>query len=112
MTSAFIPVLSTTITAELNVFEFRFYIATDERDPGNLTYLANNGVVLIHDLLKVEDRRQFGWPLLFTDVLGLVEQATMARAAYFYAHAMSSVAGGAINIRAARGADPRMALID
>jgi hypothetical protein len=77
-----------------------------------LTYLADHGAVLIYDLLSIEDRRQFGWPLIFTDVLGLLEQATLARAAYFYAHAMSSVAGGVINMRAARGADPTTTLID
>jgi hypothetical protein len=77
-----------------------------------LTYLADHGVVLVYDLLTIEDRHRFGWPLMITDVLGLIEQATLARAAYFYAHAMSSVAGGVINMRAARGADPRTALID
>lgn len=90
----------------------RFYIATDERDPSDLAYLADNGAVLIDDLLTIEDRHQFGWSLMLTDVLALVEQATLARAAYFYAHAMSSVAGGVINLRAARGADPRTALVD
>jgi len=77
-----------------------------------LTYLADHGVVLVYDLLTIEDRHRFGWPLMITDVLGLIEQATLVRAAYFYAHAMSSVAGGVINMRAARGADPRTALID
>ncbi|KAH7928998.1 hypothetical protein BV22DRAFT_1030029 [Leucogyrophana mollusca] len=90
----------------------KFYIATDERDPGNLAYLRDHGGVLASDLLTIEDRRKFGWPLMVTDVLGLVEQATLARGAYFYAHALSSVAGGALNIRAARGADPRTAVID
>ena len=36
---------------------------------------------------------------MFTDVLALVEQATLAHAAFFYAHAMSSVAGGVVNLR-------------
>ncbi|EGO23366.1 hypothetical protein SERLADRAFT_469217 [Serpula lacrymans var. lacrymans S7.9] len=90
----------------------RFYIATDERDPGNVAYMKDHGVVLVSDLLTIEDRRNFGWPLMMTDVLGIVEQATLARGAYFYAHALSSVAGGVVNIRAARGADPRTAKID
>jgi len=77
----------------------KFYIATDERDIGNLTYLAENDAVLVYDLLTIEDRHSFGWPLMFTDVLAVVEQATLARAAFFYAHAMSSVAGGVINLR-------------
>jgi hypothetical protein len=44
---------------------------------------------------------------MMTDILGLVEQAILAQANYFYAHAMSSFAGGAINMRGAAGLDPR-----
>ncbi|KAG1735593.1 uncharacterized protein EDB91DRAFT_1056235 [Suillus paluster] len=90
----------------------KFYIATDERDPTNLAYLRDQGAILITDLLTIDDRRNFGWPLMLTDVLSLVEQATLARAAYFYAHAHSSVAGGVVNLRASYGADPRTALLD
>jgi hypothetical protein len=92
--------------------DYRIYIATDERDPGNLAYLREHGVVRAADLITIEDRRRFGWPLLITDVLGIVEQDLMGRGAFFYAHALSSVAGGVVNIRAASGADPRTALID
>ncbi|KAH0830351.1 hypothetical protein J3R83DRAFT_1745 [Lanmaoa asiatica] len=88
------------------------YIATDERDPSNLAYLREHGVVRAPDLITIEDRRRFGWPLLITDVLGIVEQDLLARGAFFYAHALSSVAGGVVNIRAANGADPRTARID
>jgi hypothetical protein len=49
---------------------------------------------------------------MLTDVLSVVEQATLARAAYFYAHAHSSVAGGVVNLRASHGADPRTALLE
>ncbi|KAG2140587.1 hypothetical protein DEU56DRAFT_797543 [Suillus clintonianus] len=90
----------------------QFYIATDERDPANLTYLRDQGAVLISDLLTIDDRRTFGWPLMLTDVLSLVEQATLAHASYFYAHAHSSVAGGVVNLRASHGADPRTALLE
>ncbi|KAH7911162.1 hypothetical protein BJ138DRAFT_954313 [Hygrophoropsis aurantiaca] len=90
----------------------RFYIATDERDPGNLAYLESQGGLLVSDLLTKEDRREFGWALMLTDVLSLVEQATLARGAYFYGHAMSSVAGGVVNLRAANGRDPRTAKLD
>ncbi|KAG1884440.1 hypothetical protein F4604DRAFT_1574879 [Suillus subluteus] len=89
-----------------------FYIATDERDPTNLTYLRSQGAVLISDLLTIDDRRTFGWSLMLTDVLSVVEQATLAHAAYFYAHAYSSVAGGVVNLRASHGADPRTALLE
>lgn len=87
-------------------------MATDERNPKNLEYMRKNGAILVYDLLTVEDRQKFGWSLMLTDVLALVEQAILMHAAYFYGHAMSSVSGGIINMRAARGADPRTSLID
>ena len=90
----------------------RYYIATDERHPDNLQYLRDQGAILITDLLTKEDRREYGWPILLTDVLALVEQSIMSRAAYFYAHALSSLAGGAVNLRAGLGMDPRTALLD
>jgi hypothetical protein len=68
--------------------------------------------VLVTDLLTMEDRRTFGWPLMLTDILGQVEQVMLARAHYFYGHAMSSYVGGIINMRAERGLDPRTAFID
>ena len=68
--------------------------------------------MFLNDLLTIEDRRAFGWPLIITDVRALVEQALLAHSAYFYAHSMSSVAGGIMNMRAARGADPRTILLD
>ncbi|THH21521.1 hypothetical protein EW146_g25 [Bondarzewia mesenterica] len=89
-----------------------FYIATDERDPEALDIISKGGAVFMSDLLTIEDRRAFGWPLMITDVRALVEQATLAHSAYFYAHAMSSVAGGIVNMRAARGVDPRTILLD
>lgn len=66
-----------------------------------MAYLAEHGAVLVADLLTPEDRREFGWALMLTDVLGLVEQAALAQASYFYAHAISSYAGGTINMRGA-----------
>ncbi|KAF8555820.1 hypothetical protein OG21DRAFT_1410330 [Imleria badia] len=90
----------------------KYYIATDERDPNNLQFLRDQGAVLITDLLTNEDHREYGWPILLTDVLALVEQSIMSRAAYFYAHAFSSVAGGVMNLRAGLGKDPRTALLD
>jgi len=90
----------------------KFYIATDERSPEGLKYIRENGGVLAMDVLTPEDRRLVGWPLLVTDVLAIVEQVIMSHAAYFYAHAMSSVAGGVVNMRGARGIDPRLTLID
>ena len=49
---------------------------------------------------------------LITDVSALLEQLVMAQSEYFYGHAMSSVAGGVVNMRAARGVDSRTYLID
>jgi hypothetical protein len=74
--------------------------------------LRNHSAVLIDDLLTIEDRRLFGWPMMFTDVLALIEQSLAMESSYFYGHALSSFAGGVLNMRAARGADPRTILID
>ena len=68
--------------------------------------------MLVLDLLTIEDRRVFGWPLMLSDVLGLVEQALLAQSSFFYANAFSSYAGGVINLRAAGGLDPRTTVID
>jgi hypothetical protein len=89
-----------------------FYIATDERDPSAREVIADAGAVFISDLLTLEDRRRFGWPIMITDVLALVEQRLLVHSAFFYGHAMSSLAGVITNMRAARGADPRTMLID
>jgi hypothetical protein len=89
-----------------------FYVATDERDPEALKVIANAGAVLLSDLLTIEDRREFGWPLMITDVRALVEQALLVHSAFFYGHGMSSLAGVIINLRASRGADPRTMLLD
>lgn len=77
-----------------------------------MEYIRAHGAVLIGDLVTLEDRQEFGWPIMLTDVLAIVEQSVLSHSAYFYAHAMSSVAGGVVNMRAARGADKRAALID
>ncbi|KAI0031155.1 hypothetical protein K488DRAFT_52672 [Vararia minispora EC-137] len=89
-----------------------FYIATDERDPEALRIIAEHGAVFLKDLLTMDDLREFGWPLLLTDCRAVVEQHLLARSAYFYAHILSSVAGGIVNLRAAAGADARTALVD
>ncbi|KAG8936607.1 hypothetical protein FRC02_000600 [Tulasnella sp. 418] len=90
----------------------KFYIATDERDPKALKYLRDHGAILISDLLEPADMREFDWGIMLTDVLALVEQSLMSKAYFFYAHALSSVAGGALNLRAARGVDPRATVFD
>ena len=90
----------------------KFYIATDERDPEALKVIADNGAIFLDDLLTMADRRKFGWPLMITDIRAILEQSLLAHSKYFYAHAMSSVAGGIVNMRAAHGADPRTVLID
>ncbi|KAF8760852.1 GDP-fucose protein O-fucosyltransferase [Rhizoctonia solani] len=70
-----------------------FYLATDERSRDGLGYIRSNGGVLIEDLLTLEDRQEFGWPIMITDVLAIIEQTVLSHSAYFYAHAMSSVGG-------------------
>ena len=90
----------------------RFYVATDERDPDALRVFSEAGGVFLSELLEMEDRREFGWQLMFTDVRALVEQSLLAHSAYFYGQKMSSFAGRVANLRAARGADRRTAVLD
>ncbi|KAH7910940.1 hypothetical protein BJ138DRAFT_1064116 [Hygrophoropsis aurantiaca] len=90
----------------------RFFIATDERDPEKIRYFLDNGAIVIKELLTYEDRHEFGWGILFTDILGLVEQATLARGTYFYGAAMSSFTGGVFNMRAVLGAELTTGLAD
>jgi hypothetical protein len=90
----------------------RFYVATDERDPDALRVFSEAGAVFLTELLEMEDRRAFGWQLMLTDVRALVEQSLLAHSAYFHGSKMSSFAGRVANLRAARGADPRTALLD
>jgi len=89
-----------------------FYVATDERSPEGLQAIRDGGAVLMMDLLTMEDRRDFGWPLVITDVMALVEQAVLFHSAFFYGHSMSSLAGVITNMRAVRGADPRTMFLD
>ena len=90
----------------------RFYVSTDERDPDALRVISDAGGVFLTDLLEMEDRRAYGWPLMLTDVRALVEQSALAHSAYFYGHKLSSYAGRVANLRAARGADHRTTLLD
>ena len=89
-----------------------FFAATDERDTDALQVISDAGGVFLTDLLEMEDRRTFGWPLMLTDVRALVEQSMLAHSAYFYGHKLSSYAGRVANLRAARGADHRTTLLD
>jgi hypothetical protein len=90
----------------------RFYVATDERDPDARRVISDAGGVFLAELLEMEDRRAFGWPLMLTDVRALVEQLVLVHSAYFYGHTISSYAGRIVNMRAARGADPRTVRLD
>ena len=86
-----------------------FFIATDERDPNALSMFASAGALFVSDLLTRDDRREFGWPLLISDVIAVIEQQMLVRGGYFYGHCLSSFAGAIVNMRAAHGADPRTA---
>ena len=90
----------------------RFFVATDERSPEALQVIHDAGAVILTDLLTLEDRRDFGWSLMISDVRAIVEQAVLFHSAFFYGHALSSLAGVITNMRAARGADPRTMLLD
>lgn len=89
------------------------YLATDERSTESLELFRSKNAKVFRDLVTINDRRLFGWPLLYTDIVSQVEQQVIGTgAAYFYAHGMSSVAGGIMNIRAAAGWDSRTARLD
>lgn len=90
----------------------RFYVATDERDPDGVEVIRREGGVFLSDLLTMEDRREYGWPLLLTDVRAVVEQSVLAHSAYFYGHLVSSFAGAIVNKRAALGADRRTGILE
>jgi hypothetical protein len=100
------------VTLPLPLPDDPFCIATDERAPSAREVIADAGAVFISDLLTLEDRRRFGWPLMITDVLALIEQRLLVHSAFFYGQAMSSLAGVITNMHAARGADPRTMLVD
>jgi hypothetical protein len=87
----------------------RFLVATDEKDREALEVIRREGGVFLLDLLTIEDRREFGWPLLLTDVRAILEQSMLAHSAYFCGHLMSSVSGAIMNKRAVLGADRRTA---
>lgn len=89
-----------------------FFLSTDTTDTTELGYVHAEGAVLLTDLMQAEDERLLGWPALFGDVRAQVEQEVAARAAFFYGHSMSSVAGGIANLRGARGKDPRTCYVD
>jgi len=74
--------------------------------------ISDAGAIFLSDLLTIGDRRTFGWPLMITDVRAIVEQAVLAHSAYFYGNSLSSLAGAIVNLRAARGADPRTMALD
>ncbi|KAI9439096.1 hypothetical protein H4582DRAFT_2142398 [Lactarius indigo] len=68
-----------------------FFIATDERDPDALGKIAAAGAIFMSDLLTMEDRREFGWLLMITDLMALVEQQVLIHSSFFYGHCLSSV---------------------
>ena len=77
--------------------------------------MRDSGAVFIQDLITAEDRefssckcdsavsetdidclcspgREFGaWELVFTDVMGILEQSLLSRSTFIYGHALSSV---------------------
>jgi hypothetical protein len=89
-----------------------FFVATDERDPDARRMIAAAGAVFMSDLLTMEDRQAFGWSLMITDVMALVEQQVLVHSNFFYGYGLSSFGGAVVNMRASRGADPRTMLLD
>lgn len=111
-----LPLFTSIFTGMLTLHQYRtrWFLATDERDPKALQYAREQNATLIHEILADMPgiNRLFGWPVLYTDVLALVEQNVMARAAFFFGHSRSSVVGGVVNLRGVRGMDPRTLVVD
>ena len=89
-----------------------FFVAPNERDPDARRKIARGGAVFISDLLTMEDRRAFGWPLMLSEVRAIVEQQVLSHSGFFYGRGQSSFAGSVVNMRAARGADPRTMILE
>jgi hypothetical protein len=70
-----------------------FFVATDERDPEARQKIADAGAIFLSDLLTMDDRREFGWSIMITDVLALVEQQLLSHSSFFYAHAYEFAGG-------------------
>lgn len=81
----------------------RFYLATDETDSTSLAYFRSRGAVLLSDLLTPADSALLSWPGHYADVLAVVEQQVLARAAYLVGSELSSTTGGAVNLRTRLG---------
>ena len=90
----------------------KFYVATDERNPDALKLFREQGAILLPDLMRMADRRLFGWPIMLTDVRAIVEQELLSHSAFFTGTHVSSVSGGILNMRAAHGADRRSIAMD
>ncbi|KAF8321692.1 hypothetical protein DL93DRAFT_2051444, partial [Clavulina sp. PMI_390] len=92
----------------------KWLLATDERDESVLNFARSENAILLSDLLAEDPslRRLVGWPLLVGDIQALVAQECLARAAFFFGQDRSSVVGGVVNLRAARGMDPRTTKLD
>src|SRR6266404_1280718 len=76
-----------------------FFVATDERDPDARRKIAEAGAVFMSDLLTKKDRQEFGWSLMITDVMALVEQQLLVHSGFFHGHGVSSFAGFIVNMR-------------
>ncbi|KAF8343061.1 uncharacterized protein EI90DRAFT_3031227 [Cantharellus anzutake] len=90
----------------------KFFVLTDERSPEVLEQMRKEGAVTIQDLIREEDRRLLGWPMLFDDAVAQVEQLIASYSVFFYGHPTSSLAGDVVNLRAARGFDLRTSVFD
>ena len=88
-----------------------FFVAMDERDPGGRRKISAAAAVFLSDLLTMKDRQAFGWSLMITDVMALVEQQVLIHSSFFYGYGMSSF-GVIMNTRASLGADPWTMLLD
>ncbi|EJU02245.1 hypothetical protein DACRYDRAFT_94635 [Dacryopinax primogenitus] len=93
----------------------QIFLATDAQDETSVKLLHSTGVVLLSDLLTPADRASLGHfaqYLMFGDVQAVLEHELLARAAFYYGHAISAASGVILEARARAGIDRRLAQID
>ncbi|KZO95342.1 hypothetical protein CALVIDRAFT_482956 [Calocera viscosa TUFC12733] len=93
----------------------KIFLATDALDDGSVRLAHSNGAVLLSDLLTPADRASLGSLgqfMMLRDVQAVLEHELLARAAFYYGHAMSAAGGIILEARARAGVDRRLALID
>ncbi|KZT62506.1 hypothetical protein CALCODRAFT_425968 [Calocera cornea HHB12733] len=93
----------------------KIFLATDALDDSSVRLIHSSNAVLLSDLLTPADRASLGSLgqfMMLRDVQAVLEHELLARAVFYYGHAMSAAGGIILEARARAGMDRRLALID